>query len=77
MGRIYLENFGGSKLFTCKSCDSFLTSKEQLLSTRFTGATGRAYLFDKVVNLKQRYTHLFSFTTILNHYLILFCIISF
>lgn len=54
MGRVFLENFGGSKLFTCKSCDTFLTSKEQLLSTRFTGATGRAFLFDKVVNLKQR-----------------------
>ena len=27
----------------------------ELISTRFTGATGRAYLFSKVVNLNYRY----------------------
>ena len=55
MGRIFLEIFGGAKLYSCKSCDAFLTTKDELLSTRFTGATGRAFLFNKVVNLKQRY----------------------
>lgn len=54
MGRIFIENFGGTRLYTCKSCDTFLTNKEKLVSTRFTGATGRAFLFEKVVNLKQR-----------------------
>ena len=54
MGRIFLEFFGGSKLYICKGCDAFLTTKEEMISTRFTGATGRAYLFNKVVNLKQR-----------------------
>jgi len=51
MGRIFLEHSGGAKLFLCANCDASLTNREQLLSTRFTGATGRAFLFKKVVNL--------------------------
>ena len=51
MGRIYLEHLGGSRLFSCAQCDTFLTNRGELISTRFTGATGRAFLFNKVVNL--------------------------
>jgi len=56
MGRIYLEHFGGSKLFVCGQCDTFLTNRGELISSRFTGATGRAYLFGKVVNLNYSET---------------------
>eukprot|EP00095_Tigriopus_kingsejongensis_P001777 snap_masked-scaffold339_size202159-processed-gene-1.14 protein:Tk01777 transcript:snap_masked-scaffold339_size202159-processed-gene-1.14-mRNA-1 annotation:"low quality protein: protein yippee-like 5" len=52
MGRVYLEHLGGSKLFNCVKCGTFLTNRQELISTRFTGATGRAFLFNKVVNLK-------------------------
>lgn len=51
MGRIFLEHIGGSRLFSCASCDTILTNRSELISTRFTGATGRAFLFNKVVNL--------------------------
>ncbi|XP_015792151.1 protein yippee-like 5 [Tetranychus urticae] len=51
MGRIHLEHMGGERLFSCASCDTVLTNKKELASTRFTGATGRAYLFKKAVNL--------------------------
>lgn len=51
MGRIFLEHFGGTRLFLCASCDAFLTNRSELISTRFTGATGRAFLFNKVANL--------------------------
>ena len=54
MGRIYLEHIGGRRLFTCAQCDTFLTNRNELISTRFTGATGRAFLFNKVVNLHYR-----------------------
>ena len=54
MGRVFLEHMGGRRLFSCSQCDTFLTNRENLLSTRFTGATGRAFLFNKVVNLKYR-----------------------
>ncbi|CAO1387162.1 unnamed protein product [Diamesa serratosioi] len=51
MGRVHLEHIGGVKLYSCAQCDTNLTNKSQLISTRFTGSTGRAYLFKKVVNL--------------------------
>ncbi|XP_050598319.1 protein yippee-like 5 isoform X1 [Bombus affinis] len=51
MGVIFLEHIGGTRLFSCASCDTNLTNRGQLISTRFTGATGRAFLFNKVVNL--------------------------
>jgi len=34
----------------------FLTNRGELISSRFTGATGRAYLFGKVVNLNYSET---------------------
>lgn len=55
MGRVYLEHFGGSRLFSCAQCDTFLTNRGELISTRFTGSTGRAYLFNRVVNLSHRF----------------------
>ena len=54
MGRIYLEHLGGRRLFSGGRCDTFLTNRDELISTRFTGATGRAFLFNKVVNLEYR-----------------------
>ncbi|RDD44372.1 Protein yippee-like 5 [Trichoplax sp. H2] len=51
MGRTFLEHPGGTRLYSCGTCDTILTNKAELMSTRFTGATGRAYLFNKVVNL--------------------------
>ena len=51
MGRLFLNHLGGSRLFSCAKCDTPLTNRVELISTRFTGATGRAFLFDKVVNL--------------------------
>jgi len=51
MGRVFLEHLGGTKLFNCANCHTNLTNRNQLISTRFTGATGRAFLFKKVVNL--------------------------
>ena len=51
MGRIFIEHIGGTRLFSCASCDTVLTNRGELISTRFTGATGRAFLFKKVANL--------------------------
>ena len=52
MGRLFIEHPGGSKVYECKKCRTPFTNKENLRSTRFTGATGRAYLFDTAVNIK-------------------------
>uniref|UniRef100_A0A0L8GVU7 Protein yippee-like n=1 Tax=Octopus bimaculoides TaxID=37653 RepID=A0A0L8GVU7_OCTBM len=51
MGRVFLRHIGGTRLFSCASCDTPLTNRSELISTRFTGATGRAFLFNRVVNL--------------------------
>lgn len=53
MGRIFLEHLGGQRIFSCAHCDAPLTNRNELVSTRFTGATGRAFLFSRVVNTKQ------------------------
>lgn len=54
MGRVFLKHIGGQRLYVCASCETPLTNRTQLLSTRFTGATGRAFLFNNVVNLSYR-----------------------
>ncbi|KAL7644495.1 UNVERIFIED_CONTAM: hypothetical protein RMT77_005327 [Armadillidium vulgare] len=51
MGRIFLEHMGGVKMYSCAQCYTNLTNRKELISTRFTGATGRAFLFNRVVNL--------------------------
>ncbi|RXN06146.1 yippee-like 5 [Labeo rohita] len=50
MGRIFLDHIGGTRLFSCANCDTILTNRSELISTRFTGATGRAFLFNKVAS---------------------------
>jgi protein yippee-like 5 len=52
MGRLFLEHIGGNKVFSCQNCGTPLTNRNELMSTRFTGATGRAFLFNNVVNLQ-------------------------
>ena len=51
MGRIFLDHPGGKRIYSCGNCNTALTNKDELISPRFTGATGRAFLFNRVVNL--------------------------
>jgi len=60
MGRIFLSHLGGSRIFLCASCETPLTNRAELISTRFTGATGRAFLFNRVVNLSFSEVQVFS-----------------
>ncbi|CDS36993.1 yippee protein [Echinococcus multilocularis] len=50
MGRLFIEHLGGERVFVCH-CHTPLTNRDELLSTRFTGSTGRAFLFHRVVNV--------------------------
>ncbi|XP_042156895.1 protein yippee-like 5 [Oncorhynchus tshawytscha] len=45
MGRIFLDHIGGTCLFSCTTCDTILTNRSELISTSFTGTTGRAFHF--------------------------------
>ncbi|CAB1331059.1 unnamed protein product [Coregonus sp. 'balchen'] len=49
MGRIFLDHIGGTRLFACANCDTILTNRSERISTRFTGATDRAFLFNNEV----------------------------
>ena len=44
-------------MFACGKCSAPLTNHKELLSTTFTGETGRAFLFDGVVNLCYSEAH--------------------
>lgn len=41
MGRIFLDHIGGTRIYSCANCYTNLTNKSELISTRFTGATGK------------------------------------
>lgn len=62
MGRLFFDHIGGDQLYSCAACDINLTNRKELVSTSFTGATGRAFLFNKVVNIKYGYV----ITTVVN-----------
>ncbi|KAA3674039.1 uncharacterized protein DEA37_0001884 [Paragonimus westermani] len=51
MGWIFIEHLGGDKVFNCKTCGIPLSNDKELVSTRFHGSSGRAYLFNHVVNI--------------------------
>ncbi|CAH8602817.1 unnamed protein product [Dicrocoelium dendriticum] len=51
MGRIFIEHLGGDKVFLCKTCGIPLSSDKEIVSTRFNGSSGPAYLFNRVVNV--------------------------
>lgn len=54
MGRIFLDHINGTKLFSCAACDTNLTNKSELMSTRFTGATGKKrFFFSKQKNIRK------------------------
>ncbi|XP_022882335.1 protein yippee-like At3g08990 isoform X2 [Olea europaea var. sylvestris] len=50
MGRLFLINLEG-RMYTCKHCRTHLAVFSDLISKSFHCSTGKAYLFDKVVNV--------------------------
>ena len=73
MGRIFIEHIGGTRLFSCADCDTVLTNRDELISTRFQGATGRAYLFNRAVNLN--YSEVMDRVMLTGHHMVrdVFC----
>ncbi|PWN90930.1 yippee-like protein [Acaromyces ingoldii] len=51
MGMVHREYLASSRIFGCKKCKTHLTTIERLVSRNFNGQTGRACLFDHVVNI--------------------------
>ncbi|KAK6125967.1 hypothetical protein DH2020_040275 [Rehmannia glutinosa] len=50
MGRLYLIYLEGNK-YTCKYCQTHLALADDIISKSFHCRHGKAYLFDKVVNV--------------------------
>lgn len=59
MGKVFLDHIGGTRLFSCAACDINLTNRSELISTRFTGATG------KTISLCYLLPFLCAFSTII------------
>ena len=53
MGRPFLEYLDGP-LYMCKSCKAHLARVEAIVSRSFHSRSGKAYLFDAVVNVSWR-----------------------
>lgn len=51
MGRIFLEYLTAKTYYACKKCDAHFVDQKDLVSKSFHGRTGKAYLFDNVINL--------------------------
>ncbi|KAM0941449.1 putative Yippee family protein [Dioscorea sansibarensis] len=50
MGRLFLVNLEG-KMYSCKYCSTHLALPEDIISRSFHSKHGKAYLFNKVVNV--------------------------
>ncbi|XP_021902392.1 putative yippee-like protein Os10g0369500 [Carica papaya] len=51
MGRLFIENLSGPKIFKCKCCKVDSASHDDIVSKDFQGRFGRAYLVRYVVNI--------------------------
>ncbi|MED6191878.1 hypothetical protein PIB30_004957 [Stylosanthes scabra] len=50
MGRLFVVNLEG-KIYSCKHCRTHLAISEDIISKAFHSRHGKAYLFNKVVNV--------------------------
>ncbi|RUP45837.1 hypothetical protein BC936DRAFT_147677 [Jimgerdemannia flammicorona] len=51
MGLTYRIYLSGNRIFGCGKCKTHLSTSEHIMSKDFHGKTGRAYLFEDVVNV--------------------------
>lgn len=55
MGRIFKQYLDevATKIYACASCRAHVADADALVSKSFTGRHGRAYLMDKVINVRE------------------------
>ncbi|PIA38407.1 hypothetical protein AQUCO_02800247v1 [Aquilegia coerulea] len=51
MGRLFIESISSTMVYKCKCCRVDLTSSGQIIDKNFQSKSGKAYLFNKVVNI--------------------------
>ncbi|CCA74243.1 related to Yippee protein [Serendipita indica DSM 11827] len=74
MGMTHLEFLYGTRIFGCKTCNAHFSTTEDMMSRAFNGQYGRAYLFAKVVNVRQGEPNDRPMTTGLHTVRDIFCI---
>lgn len=52
MGKQFVEYLDTARIYACNKCKRHLTHSQDLVSKNFWGATGKAFLFNKVLNVK-------------------------
>eukprot|EP00164_Ancoracysta_twista_P001720 GFYU01002254.1.p1 GENE.GFYU01002254.1~~GFYU01002254.1.p1 ORF type:complete len:117 (-),score=28.21 GFYU01002254.1:478-828(-) len=51
MGRLYKQYIDAALIYTCADCKTHFASFDEIMSKAFRGRTGKAYLFNEVVNV--------------------------
>ncbi|ELR25490.1 Protein yippeelike 1, putative [Acanthamoeba castellanii str. Neff] len=51
MGKLFKSYLSGPGVYKCHSCDTHLAKHGDIISKAFQSRSGKAYLFDKVVNV--------------------------
>ncbi|KAI9756073.1 MAG: hypothetical protein M1815_004185 [Lichina confinis] len=51
MGLTYNVYLNSSRIYGCKNCKTHLADHDDIISRNFRGQHGKAYLFEKVVNI--------------------------
>eukprot|EP01024_Parvocaulis_polyphysoides_P015284 TRINITY_DN1665_c0_g2_i1.p5 TRINITY_DN1665_c0_g2~~TRINITY_DN1665_c0_g2_i1.p5 ORF type:complete len:139 (-),score=3.70 TRINITY_DN1665_c0_g2_i1:697-1113(-) len=52
MGRVFVQYLDSGVVYQCSCCGTHLTTTHDLLSRQFHCKNGKAYLFDRVVNVR-------------------------
>ncbi|XP_004363471.2 hypothetical protein CAOG_03743 [Capsaspora owczarzaki ATCC 30864] len=52
MGQLFFQYLSGRRVYACAACQIHLTRHDDIVSKAFHGTHGRAYLFEKVVNVQ-------------------------
>ncbi|XP_042431704.1 protein yippee-like [Zingiber officinale] len=73
MGRLFLVSLEG-KIYSCKHCQTHLALSDDILSKAFHCKHGKAYLFDKVVNISVGFEDDRMMTTGLHTVSDVFCV---
>ena len=53
MGRFHVMFLEGDKIYACARCNTHLSERNEIISKEFMGGHGRAYLFNRVINITQ------------------------
>ena len=53
MGRLHVMFLEGDKIYACARCNTHLSERNEIISKEFMGGHGRAYLFNRIINITQ------------------------